>query len=115
MAKLGDDNAALIEHVMALSASMEARDDQVVKITIEQDLDNVAISPTSLHSPDKEIDGPGRGDNTCLAFMAAKEVDTLPTAVTYADSGASNHCFVNKSEFSNYEQFDRPRYGQPAN
>ncbi|PPQ82316.1 hypothetical protein CVT24_002271 [Panaeolus cyanescens] len=35
--------------------------------------------------------------------------------VTYADSGASDHCFVNKSDFSTYEAFDEPRLGQAAN
>ncbi|KAF8960208.1 hypothetical protein BDZ97DRAFT_1799960 [Flammula alnicola] len=35
-------------------------------------------------------------------------------SVTYADSGASNHCFANKSDFSTYELFDEPKEGQAA-
>ncbi|KAG6859650.1 hypothetical protein C0991_000417, partial [Blastosporella zonata] len=31
--------------------------------------------------------------------------------LTYADSGASNHCFVNRADFTEYEPYTTPRQG----
>ncbi|KAG6838077.1 hypothetical protein C0991_002003 [Blastosporella zonata] len=35
--------------------------------------------------------------------------------LTYADSGASNHCFVNRADFTEYEPYTTPRQGLAAN
>jgi hypothetical protein len=45
--------------------------------------------------------------------MSTGSTDILDT-LTYADSGASNHCFVNKSDFSSYEPFTEHQEGQAA-
>jgi len=52
--------------------------------------------------------------------MPEKEVRTLtmnrncPTALTYLDSGANNHCFANDIDFSIYTAFPIPQYSQVA-
>ncbi len=50
---------------------------------------------------------------TETAMMAGNSGTGLDT-LTYADSGASNHCFANKSDFSTYEPFHSLQEGQAA-
>jgi hypothetical protein len=135
-------NAAIVERVLALATHMEMRDDQTTEFhTSEQSDDEHATMPELIEEtpeilvrnwldsftiqPDLSIYIPPNPKYVVTAIpekareedmeaMAMMASDSPVATVTYADSGASNHCFANKTDFSNYELFDEPREGQAA-
>lgn len=50
------------------------------------------------------------------AYLSSSALALKANAViyTYADSGGSDHCFVDQAMFKNYEQYPMPRRGQVA-
>ena len=54
---------------------------------------------------------PGDGMDNIRVFAAGTENEHIQT---YIDSGASDHCFINKNDFSAYELFSEIREGQAA-
>lgn len=104
--------------------------DPFVELPIENTGSAVGVLPLlSFHPPDKALDSfddsaveyvvssiPDVADKDKFmetAMMAGNSGTGLDT-LTYADSGASNHCFANKSDFSTYEPFLDHQEGQAA-
>ncbi len=86
-----------------------------------------SITPLSL-PPDEALDSSDKANKYTISSVpdvadSAKVREMAMIAghggegldnVTYADSGASNHCFANRSDFSTYESFDVQQEGQAA-
>ena len=54
-------------------------------------------------------------ESAVYALMTKSEITRPEHSIhTYADSGASDHCFVNKSDFYSYKLFNTPKEGQAA-
>lgn len=68
----------------------------------------VTAIPTS-----ESVEAIERGEIVVMVAGVGGEADRIVT-ITYANSGASNHCFANKTDFSTYELFVGVREGQAA-
>ncbi|PPQ94056.1 hypothetical protein CVT25_007497 [Psilocybe cyanescens] len=101
-------NIAIIENACALCAMYDIPDIQpsepddmeVLRYYLEYTISRI------LDPPDYSQDG----DEIAMITRSGEVVDRA----TYADSGASNHCFTNKSDFTNYEPFEIVQQGQAA-
>ena len=88
-------NAAIIETAYALMADLRG-----IQVG-DPDEANNGMLPV----------GPGSGLDNVWVLMAGGKAENVQT---YVDSGASDHCFVNKSDFSAYVPFSETREGQAA-
>ncbi|KIJ23037.1 hypothetical protein M422DRAFT_196412 [Sphaerobolus stellatus SS14] len=57
----------------------------------------------------------GESGNVQTASQGQNTKEREDDIRTYADSGATDHCFVNRADFSSYTELHEPREGQPAN
>ncbi|KAF7782993.1 hypothetical protein Agabi119p4_2369 [Agaricus bisporus var. burnettii] len=103
--------------VFALAVITDITDDAVKvpsNLPIQPSDPNTSLIPTPSVSETLR-DATGKDQGVGVSITSSKPtVALLYETVTLLDSGASDHCFINKASFSTYDSISPPRQGNSA-